>query len=55
MDIRFDGRVALVSGGAQGIGRAIGVAFRNAGARVHLVDRDESVRAAASAATRPTH
>jgi 3-oxoacyl-[acyl-carrier protein] reductase len=55
MDIRFHGRVALVSGGAQGIGRAIGVAFRNAGARVHLVDRDESVRAAAQEAGMEAH
>jgi 3-oxoacyl-[acyl-carrier protein] reductase len=55
MDIRFDGRVALVSGGAQGIGRAIGVAFRNAGASVHLVDRDESVRAAAQEAGMEAH
>jgi len=44
MDIRFDGRVVIISGGAQDIGRAIGVAFRDAGARVHLADRDEAVR-----------
>lgn len=43
MDIRFDGRVALVSGAAQGIGRAMGAAFRDSGARVHLVDRDAAV------------
>jgi len=45
MDIRFDGRVVLVSGAAQGIGRAIGTAFRDAGARVHIVDRDTGVLA----------
>lgn len=43
MDIRLDGRVALVSGAAQGIGRAMAAAFRDAGARVHLVDRDPAV------------
>jgi 3-oxoacyl-[acyl-carrier protein] reductase len=43
MDIRFDGRVVLVSGGAQGIGRAICEGFRDGGARVHVVDRDERI------------
>ncbi len=33
-------RVAVVSGGAQGIGRAIAARFQQAGARVFLVDRD---------------
>jgi 3-oxoacyl-[acyl-carrier protein] reductase len=43
MDIRFDGRVTLVSGAAQGLGRAMAAAFRDSGARVHLVDRDPSI------------
>lgn len=40
MHIRFDGRVVLVAGAAQGIGRAIARAFREAGARVHVADLD---------------
>ena len=46
MDIRFDGRVVLVSGAAQGIGRAIAAAFKQAGAKVHLADIDRAVQQA---------
>jgi NAD(P)-dependent dehydrogenase (short-subunit alcohol dehydrogenase family) len=39
------GRIALVSGGAQGIGRAIAARFQQAGARVLIVDRDQAAGA----------
>jgi NAD(P)-dependent dehydrogenase (short-subunit alcohol dehydrogenase family) len=38
---RLDGAVALMTGGASGIGRACGELFVQAGARVVLLDRDE--------------
>src|SRR5262245_36584784 len=37
---RLDGQVAIVTGGARGIGRATAAAFAAAGAHVVVVDRD---------------
>ncbi len=48
MHLSLDGRVALVTGAAQGIGRAIARAFRDAGATIHLADMDPAVEAAAA-------
>lgn len=46
MHIRFDGQVALVTGAAQGIGRAIAEGLQAAGAAVHLADLAEIAWAA---------
>ena len=40
MQLAYDGRTALVTGAAQGIGQAIALALVASGARVHLADRD---------------
>jgi 3-oxoacyl-[acyl-carrier protein] reductase len=42
MQLKFDGRVALVTGAAQGIGQAIARGLAASGARVHLADIDEA-------------
>ncbi len=40
MELRLDGRIALVTGAAQGIGQAIARVLKAAGARVVVADRD---------------
>jgi 3-oxoacyl-[acyl-carrier protein] reductase len=51
MHIDFDGRRAIVTGAAQGIGRAIAAAFAGAGATVVAFDRDaEGLKAVAGVA-----
>jgi 2-hydroxycyclohexanecarboxyl-CoA dehydrogenase len=52
LQIKLDGRLALVTGGASNIGRGITLALADAGAEVLIVDRDEQ-QAQATAALRP--
>ena len=48
MDVRLDGKVALVTGGAGGFGRAYSLALADAGARVAIADLElEASRSAA--------
>lgn len=48
MDLQLAGKVAVVTGGAAGIGRACAAAFLAEGAAVALWDRDEGVAQAAA-------
>ena len=49
---RLDGRTAVVTGGARGIGRAIAFALAGAGAAVTVADRDREAAEATAAALR---
>ena len=56
MIIQMDDRVAIVTGAAQGIGRAIAAGLQKAGAQVHLADRDpEGLAAVAETLDAPAH
>jgi len=46
VEVALDGRVAIVTGAAAGIGRATALLLTDAGARVALCDRDEAALAA---------
>lgn len=49
MELRLDGKVAVVTGGSRGIGRAVAARFVEAGAKVMLTSRREAGLAEAAA------
>ncbi|MHA1563797.1 MAG: SDR family NAD(P)-dependent oxidoreductase, partial [Alphaproteobacteria bacterium] len=53
-DFGLAGRVAVVTGGASGIGQAIATLFAKKGAMVAIVDRDEGAAASQAAALGPS-
>ena len=42
MELRLDGKAAIVTGGARGVGQGVATALVKAGAQVLIVDRDEA-------------
>ena len=54
MELRLDGKVALVTGASRGIGRAVAAAYAAAGAHVMLSSRKEDALQEAVAAITPT-